>query len=82
MAVILLFIMVTYAKIGLENRDNELKVKKVELERQLKDLEDDKEQIESYRQYVQSDEYIEDVARKKLGLVYPDEVVFEADDSE
>ena len=49
LAVAVLFVMITYARTGLESRDNELKVKKAELERQIKDLESDKEQIESYR---------------------------------
>ena len=34
-------------------------------------------EVEEYQEYVQSDEYVKDVAREKLGLVGPDEIVFE-----
>ena len=34
------------------------------------------EEIEEYKQYTKSSEYIEEVAREKLGLVYEGEVIF------
>ena len=34
------------------------------------------EEIEEYKQYTKSREYIEEVAREKLGLVYEGEVIF------
>ena len=34
------------------------------------------EQIEDFRAYTRSDEYIEKTAREKFGSVYPDEVIF------
>lgn len=38
------------------------------------------EEIEEYRKYMQTKQYVEDMAKSKLGLVYPDEIVFEADE--
>lgn len=35
------------------------------------------ESIESLRNYTHTNAYIEKVAREKLGLVYPDEVIFQ-----
>ena len=35
-----------------------------------------KEEIEEYKEYTETDEFVEDTAREKLGLVYEDEVVF------
>ena len=35
------------------------------------------ESIETFRNYTHSNAYIEMVAREKLGLVYPDEVIFQ-----
>ena len=35
-----------------------------------------KEAIEDYKEYVETDEFVEDTAREKLGLVYEDEIVF------
>ena len=38
-----------------------------------------KKEIEDLEAYVGTDEYVEDVAKDKLGLVYPDEILFEAE---
>ncbi len=35
------------------------------------------ENIEEFREYTKTDPYIEKVAREKLGLVYPDEIIFQ-----
>lgn len=43
-----------------------------------KQLEDEKkrtEEISGLQEYMQTDEYVEKVARDKLGLVYPDEIL-------
>lgn len=36
-------------------------------------------EIEEYRDYMQTKQYIEDMAKTKLGLVYEDEIIFEAE---
>ena len=38
------------------------------------------EDIEEYRKYMQTKQYIEDMAKSRLGLVYKDEIIFQADD--
>ncbi len=38
------------------------------------------EEIEEYRKYMQTKQYIEDMAKSRLGLVYKDEIIFEAVD--
>lgn len=35
------------------------------------------EEIKELEEYTKSDEYIEEVAREKLGLVYPNEIIFQ-----
>ena len=40
------------------------------------------EDIEEYRKYTETREYIEEVAREKLGLVYEGEVIFKEASSE
>jgi cell division protein DivIC len=47
-----------------------------ELEAQIEEEKERSKEIEEYTQYVQSDEYIKDVAEEKLGLVDPNEVIF------
>ncbi|MCR5625228.1 MAG: septum formation initiator family protein [Lachnospiraceae bacterium] len=43
-------------------------------------LKQNDEEIKNYEDYTKSRRYIENMARQKLGLVYPGEVVFEPDD--
>ena len=51
-----------------------------ELERQIDEEEMRTEEIEEMRRYMQTDRYVEEVARDKLGLVYPDEVIFKPEE--
>ena len=48
-----------------------------EIEAQKKKLEEDQKDLEKFRDYVKTDEYAEEVAREKFGLVYKDEIIFE-----
>lgn len=78
--VMLLCSVVAYKRIDLNERAaegqkklNDLeKIKEAELERT--------DEIADYKAYVESKQYIEQEARDKLGLVYPDEIVFEAEE--
>ena len=81
LTVVVLFAIISYQKIGLDAKDRALKEEKVRCEQKISDLEKEEQTIEEYREYVKSDEYIEDVAREKLGLVYPDDIVFEPGDN-
>lgn len=38
------------------------------------------EEIEEFKLYTETDEYVEQIAREKLGMVYPDEIIFIAID--
>jgi cell division protein FtsB len=53
-----------------------------ELKTEKKQLDDNKKNIEEYKKYVKSDEFVEKTARQKLGLVKPGEIVFEPDSSD
>jgi len=56
-----------------------LKEKEREYELRLENLQDKEEErsqkLEEYRVYVQTKQYIEEVAKQKLGLVNPDEIL-------
>ena len=54
--------------------------RKAELEQQIKDEEMRAGEIATLEEYVNSDEYIASVARDKLGLVFEDEILFQAED--
>ena len=51
-----------------------------ELERQIDEEEMRTEASEEMCRYMQTDRYVEEVARDKLGLVYPDEVIFKPEE--
>ena len=53
---------------------------KAELQDQIKDEETRKEEIEALEEYMQTDEYIREVAREKLGLVDEGDIIFRVDD--
>lgn len=50
-----------------------------ELEAQLEDEQQRSEDLEKQQEYVGTDQYVEDVARSKLGMVYQDEILFKED---
>jgi len=63
----------------------ELKEKKTSYEKRqaylVEQIEEQNERartIEEYQKYITTKQYIEDMARSKLGLVYPDEIIFES----
>jgi len=51
-----------------------------ELDKKLEEEQARTEEISEYEEYVTSDEYVEQVARDKLGLVYDDEVLLKANE--
>ena len=79
-SVLILFAVISYKMVDLNSERNALAAQKAEYEKELADLMEEQENMDAYKAYVYSDENFESIARKKLGLVYPDEVVFEADD--
>ncbi|MCI8308384.1 MAG: hypothetical protein HFH14_10105 [Lachnospiraceae bacterium] len=80
LAVLIMLAVLSVKKAELEAKSGELMKEKAKCEREVENLTEEENKIEEYRNYVNSDEYIEDIARKKLGLVYPDEYVFEAEE--
>lgn len=62
---------------SLKREKAELAAKQEMLEKQIKDEEKRTEELEALEKYMQTKKYMEDVARDKLGLVYPDEILIE-----
>lgn len=84
---VVISLIVTILLIGLLAQSHKLRIQnakyesqKYELEQQIKDEELRAGEIENLKDYVDSTEYIEKVARDKLGLVYSDEILFKAED--
>ena len=63
----------------LKAKERAYKEQEIELQKQIKEEEQKAKEIEKLEEYVGTDEYIEDMAREKLGLVYEDEIIFKAE---
>lgn len=59
----------------LYNESRELTYTEKTLETKIEQTELDRQELEAREQYMKTKQYIEDVAKEKLGLVYPDEIV-------
>lgn len=51
---------------------------KEKLEAEIIEQEEEAKEIEELEKYVQTKKYIEETAREKLGLVYPDEIIIKS----
>lgn len=77
--IIVLAITLSVASISLNAKNEEYKAQEAELKKQLEAEKARSEEIDELEEYVGTDEYVEDVAKDKLGLVYPNEILFEAE---
>lgn len=71
---------VTYKRIVLErqSRENEAKIEQLQEEQEAQEKRT--EELKEFKKYVETDEYVEEIARDKLGLVHEGEIVFEPED--
>ncbi len=75
----LLAVMLSVGSISLRAKNEGYKTLEAELERQLQQEAERAAEIEELEEYVGTDEYIEDVAKEKLGLINPNEILFKAE---
>ncbi len=79
-AVILLLAAAVSAKgMALRGKEKDFQAQEAELQEQIDEEKARTEQIEAMENYIGTDEYVEEVAREKLGLVWEDEILFKAD---
>lgn len=64
--------------LGAELQDKNAQISELEKEKQAE--EQRAEEIEEYKEYVGTDEYVEDTARDKLGMVKENEILFKAEE--
>lgn len=64
----------------LYNESRELTYTEKTLETKIEQTELDRQELEAREQYMKTKQYIEDVAKEKLGLVYPDEIVIKPEE--
>ena len=61
----------------LEQRLQMYDIKKENLDQRIADEKERTVEIDNLKDYMKNDEYAEEVARERLGLVKPDEIVFQ-----
>lgn len=61
----------------MKQQSAELAEKQRVLEREIETEEQRTKELEELEKYMKTKKYMEDVAREKLGLVYPDEILIE-----
>ena len=81
-AVLVLFAVITYSSVELQEEKRALEKRKSELEVMLQTEQERSEELEDKKAYMQTILYIEEVAREVLGLVYPEEVILRPEDAE
>lgn len=62
--------------VRLNRKNKEYIAKEASLQEQKADEEARQQELEAYEKYTNSQDYIEDTAQSKLGLVYEDEIIF------
>ena len=75
LVVLSLGVVVNLRSTSMKKKDLEYQAKEESLMRQVELEEKRAEELEEYRVYVQTKLYIEEVAKQKLGLVKPDEIL-------
>jgi cell division protein DivIC len=75
---IVLFLLVAMSVqiLRLHETNEEYKAQERELSAQLESEQERREAIQAYEEYVTTPEYIEEIAKTKLGLIYPNEIIF------
>ena len=62
--------------IKIYQKGQEYQAKQQELEVQLAEEQQRQEDLQDYEAYTKSQQYVEDIAKSKLGLLYKNEIVF------
>lgn len=76
MVSLILVVGVSTSSKKLENKLENYKIRQEQLELQIEAEKVRAEEIAEYAKFVQTDKFVEEIAKDKLGLVYEDEIVF------
>ncbi len=76
LVVFMLFVVLFIRSISLREKQEVLDTREQCLFEKITEEQQNKEQLDELRRYMQTNKFIEETARQKLGLVYDDEVIF------
>ncbi|WP_026651465.1 FtsB family cell division protein [Butyrivibrio proteoclasticus] len=79
--VMILVTAVSIKSIGLLQKTKEYQEKEAALVSQIEAEEQRSLEIEEFEKYTETRKYIEEIAKDKLGLVYPGEIIFKNEDN-
>lgn len=74
--VVLLLAVMSVQIVRLYYKNQEYIAREAELLEQLEEETERQDQISEYETYIGSQEYVEDTAKSKLGLIYDNEIIF------
>lgn len=77
--IVMLTVVLSVGSISLREKNQNYKEQEAKLEAQLEEQRVRSEEIDELEEYVGTDEYVEDVAKEKLGLINPNEILFKAE---
>lgn len=80
LALLMILVVVSVSSVKLRDKLDTLEAQSAALEAQIEAEKERSEEIETLRKRSQTKEYYEEIAKEKLGLVNPDEIVFKAED--
>ncbi len=83
LAALLVLIMVAIVYVNGRSLHARLDQNRIRIEQLEQEIEDEKQRaasIEEYREYTRTDQFIEQIAREKLGLLYEGETIFREED--
>lgn len=75
---LLLVMVVSVNSITLRAKEKEYQAQQIELAQQIEEEKARAKEIDELEKYVGTDEYVEEVAKDKLGLVHENEIIFKA----
>ena len=76
MIVLILLAVIAVSGLSLYGKLRANEARKAQLQEEIAREQERTQQIEEYREYTKTNEFIQEIARQKLGLVYEGEVVF------
>ena len=79
MVILMLMVVISFKRHELKQKQEEYTQKEEQLLEQIAEEEERAEEIEEYRKYTQTQKYIEEVAKEKLGLVNENEIIFKSE---
>lgn len=63
-------------KNSIDSKNKEYESQIAQLQEQLSEQEERKKELEEYRKYIKTKKFVEEVAKDKFGLLYPNEIMF------